>query len=418
MRSFVETPNRIGLKIYLISYWQLSSNQTSTNRMLAFKNSLEAKGYELFFFSHKDSGKIYQDTARNRFRDAITSRLDNSFIRFFYELFILLFKRKERLHVADFYQGSLSLADVILHPEDIIITSAPPSGMFGIGAELKESFACRWISDYRDPWTYGYRLPPFDSPIYGLKRRLYRKEENRYLALADALTIVSQSLRKYYPKAIRRKMQVVGNGANLEAMDLNRIQDRPKKFSILYSGTIYTVQLQEPVFFRVLRQFLSDHLISPEHFQLVFLGSAETPYLSTFIEQEGLKDYTIITKRLGTKEAMEYMYKSSLFLHLRYGKTGDIITSKIYDYLALQKKILLPVSDKGDLETILNYYQSGIICSSEKEIYQAIQNAYQAYLDGESCRCERTDQELLELSREFQTEGLADLIRTLAGATV
>lgn len=402
------------MKAYVISYWQLSSNQTAVNRVQTFVEVLQQNGYETHLFTHCNSNKQFAPTSRNKLRDFITSKQHIAFVKFLYDFFITLLKPREAFELNDFRNGTVALDTVHLQPEDVIITTSPPNGVFAIGFQLKQRFGCKWIMDYRDPWTYGYSLPPFDGLIYRLKKSYYRGLENRYLASVDAVTTVSSSLKKYYPAVYQHKVHIVSNGANASKIDLNLIERHPKVFSIVYSGSIYDIQLKDPSFFSAVKRLIADLSLNPAQFNLLFLGSATNKYLPTYINKLGLDAYTRITPRFSIEAAMPYMYQASLFLHLRYGEIGDIITSKNYDYLMLQKKILLPQSDDGDLATTLKQYNAGYICHGEHETYETLKHLYQQHVAGESLLCKRSTEELKELGRHFQAQQLIYIIHHLA----
>lgn len=402
------------MKVYVISYWQLSSNQTAVNRVQTFVDVLQQHGYETSLFTHFNSNKQYAPTSRNKIRDFITGHQHIGIIKFLYSLFITLVKPREVFSLKDFHNGRIALDSVQLQPEDIVITSSPPNSVFDIGFQLKKQFGCKWIMDYRDPWTYGYSLPPFDGLIYRLKKKYYRRLENSYLTSADAATTVSSSLKKYYPAAYQNKVHIVSNGANASKVDLSLIEAHPKVFSIVYSGSIYDIQLKDPSFFKALKRLIKDLALRPDQFTLLFVGSGTNPYLTTYIKQVGLEAYTQITPRLSIEATMPYMYKACLFLHLKYGKIGDIITSKNYDYLLLQKKILLPKSDGGDLADTLKHYDAGYICDGEQATYETLKTLYEQHTAGESVVCARSADELKELERHFQAQQLIHLISQLA----
>ncbi len=399
------------MKVYLISYWQLTSSQTASNRLQAFVDALEVAGYTPMVFCYANSGKKSEPSVRNRVRDFITTRLNNFIINAFYSFFVTLLKPRERFALADFTNGELSLADCLLSTEDCVITSGPPHAIFTIGSILKTKFGCKWIMDYRDPWTYGYSLPPFDTILFGLKKRLIRKQEIAYLKQADKIITVSESLKGYYPKTFANKIAVVENGANLNHIDVASIVEKPEVFSIVYSGSVYNVQLQDTSFFTALTQFIAQEKLNPNAFRLIFLGSNSNPYLQKFIDKCGLTAYTTITPRLPLQQVLEYLYAANIFLHLRYGTIGGIITSKVYDYLALQKKVLLPQTDNGDIANILEYHGAGIICKNEEQIISELKNAYHNHLTKQSFTCKRTPNEIHELSRDFKTKKLIELIQ-------
>jgi glycosyltransferase involved in cell wall biosynthesis len=204
---------------------------------------------------------------------------------------------------------------------------------------------------------------------------------------------------------------VVENGANTDEMDFTKINGRPDHFSIVYSGTIYDQQMEDISFFKMLARFVRVKHILPANFKVYFIGSSGNSRLHDVIHQYHLDDYVHITERVSLDRLYGYMYEASMFLHLRYSNRSEIITSKQYDYLALQKPILLPVSDKGDIAESIRRHKAGFVCNSEEGIYEVLEMQWQAYLDGSDVRLYRRKEELYRISRQYQVERLNQILR-------
>lgn len=402
------------MRVIYLHYWHPDTHQTSTNRSAAFVKALQEAGMDVQLFTHKNAFRIYENSARNRFRDLLTGNLNFWPLRMLYLLFITVFKRRERIAAADMISAEGSnLASLQIQKEDILISSIPPTELAGLAYDLAMQSGCRWILDYRDPWTYGYKFPPYHYWTYQPRRWYYRTLEKRYLERADLVLTVYDTLKAYYPQEYQHKIKVIENGSNVSEEIRATIQEYPKNFDIVYAGTIFQAQLKEEGFFDAFLLFLQKHQIQPSQCRLHFIGSATNPALQKLIDRKGLKDHCSVTAPIPTAEALAIMAEARLFLHLRYGKIQGLISSKLYDYLAMQKRILLPISDESSIADSLYRYHAGYICHNEQEIIAALETEWTLHQEGVSALSPRSHEELKSIDRYFQAQQLVTLIQAL-----
>lgn len=409
------------MKIILFSYWYKPENKTSVNRARYFRKYLSSFGWDVNLFYYRKQGaktnarkKTFALQGRSSFMQKLGMAFSRKQNHFFFKLiyfFYFLFHKRDIYDFYHIFRSNEMKGELIVQKNDIIITSAPPYSVFNIGFYLKNKFGASWVLDYRDPWTLSY--PPISSGnlINRLRKLLHRNTELRFLNSADLVITVSQSLKDSFPEKYQSKVFVVENGANMDEMDLPKINGRPDHFSIVYSGTIYDQQMEDISFFKMLARFVRVKHILPANFKVYFIGSSGNSRLRDVIHQYHLDDYVHITERVSLDRLYGYMYEASMFLHLRYGNRSEIITSKQYDYLALQKPILLPVSDQGDIAESIRRHKAGFVCNSEDEIYEVLEMQWQAYLDGRDVRLYRRKEELYKISRQYQVERLNQILR-------
>ena len=409
------------MRIYLFSFWFLPDNRTAVNRIRYFKKK--------FIEAQVDMKTIYCD-------DSITMPHQNELfyklphVHVFYKLskfliqkqwytlykiihflYIIIYKRD----VYDFYRNfraAEAQKAFRFTKNDVIITSAPPYSALNIGYYLKRKYGAKWIIDYRDPWTIGYLTLGFSSYSNKLRRVIQRKEEIKFLESADFIITVSDSLKKLFPVKFQHKIKVIPNGANTDEMDLSKINPRPSCFSMVYAGTIHPQQLEQVYFFEVVKKFIVDNNILPENFKIHFVGSSDSSALRNEILKHHLGEYVNITARTDLSVLYEFMYDASMFLHLKYANRDKIITSKQYDYLALQKPILLPETDEGDIQDSILENNAGYVCNSSEELYKVLQKEYSKFENNEDVRIYREEQFVKSISRNTASDKLLELLFT------
>jgi Glycosyltransferase Family 4 len=407
------------MRVFLFSFWFLPDNRTAVNRIKYFKKKFVEAEVDLhLIFCDDGIDKTHQNNLYYKI----------PYVHFFYRFSRFLLKKQwltlykivhffylvsRKRDVYDFYRNYKAIEStraIRFDKNDIVITSAPPYSALNIGYYLKKKFGVKWIIDYRDPWTLGYSTLGYSNFADKLRKLIQRKDELRFLEAADHIITVSESLEKYFPVRFQHKIHVIPNGANTDEMDFNKINGNPQTFSIVYAGTMHPQQLEETYFFNTVKKFLVNEKIEPENFKIHFIGSAESEELKNEIEHYKLNDFINITSRVDFPVLYEYMYNASMFLHLRYANRNKIITSKQFDYLVLQKPILLPQSDSGDIAESILKNKAGYVCNNSDELYFILKQEYSKFIEKQDVRIKRDQQFINQLSRNAASNKLLELL--------
>lgn len=321
-----------------------------------------------------------------------------------------LWKAIHFLHLI-FYQRDVFYPGEIEHSyqkgsKGYIIVSGAHFSYFHSARILAKKIGYKLILDYRDPWTFGYAALGGPKVIHKLKVFLNRKKELSALKYAELVTIVSDSLKQFFPESIRMKVMIIPNGNNFNATEV--IPHPTMTFNILYAGTIYNSQLEDTVFFKALAAFINDkkHL----NIKLQFIGTAHNKALEQILSSYNLKDRVELSGRVKKEELKAYFNNASLFLHLKYSNIRAIITSKQADYLVFKKPILLPVSDNGDIAESILHNNAGYVCNTVEENLAVLEQLYNKFQNGESLVVPQSEEMLLKNSRAYIAKEFVDLV--------
>ncbi len=409
------------MRIYLFSFWFLPDNRTAVNRIKYFKKKFIEANINMQMVFCDDSiplphqNELFYKLPHVHFFYKLSRFLIRKHWFMMYKLVHFLYIITKKRDVYDFYRNFRAIESqkaFRFGKNDVVITSAPPYSALNIGCYLKRKYGIKWIIDYRDPWTLGYPTLGFSNFSDKLRRFTQRKEELKFLDNADYVITVSESLKQLFPAKYQHKIKVIPNGANTDEMSLSKINPRPDCFSIVYAGTIHPQQLEEVYFFEVVRKFVADNNILPENFKIHFVGSSDSTELKDEISKHHLQEYINITSRVDLKVLYEFMYEASMFLQLKYANRDKIITSKQYDYLALQKPILLPASDHGDIQNSIIDNNAGYVCDSREELYSVLQKEYSKFTNNEDVQIYRDDLFIKSISRNTASDKLLELLFT------
>ncbi|WP_207424015.1 hypothetical protein [Desertivirga brevis] len=419
--------------IYILSPYNLDVNTTARNRILSFYSALSKNGLPVKILNPpllerdteaRSKGLLKYDGEQG---DIISFELDESLSERIISKLIgsgnnrmasaLLGFLYLLINGCDFYYPVNSLREYFtsnsLRPRDVLIASGFPYSLFKVAAELARAKNCKLILDYRDPWTYSYK--PLDSKVWisRIKNCLQRNTEDKCLSVANKAFCDSEMVKALFPSQFRHKIGVILNGANLHVIEPRRIVGHYPVFRIVYLGTLYNDQIIDLSFFRSLSQLLRSKQIEPEKFDVLFVGSRSNTMLPDIIDDFGLKEFITVTPRLSLPEAIEIAYTAAAFLHLKYGDRTEIDSSKQLDYLALQKPILLPISDHGNAAKSIKEHNAGYVCESENECYEMLCSLWEKHQKGESFIIPRSKEFLYSISREAEAEKLVEVVRGL-----
>jgi glycosyltransferase involved in cell wall biosynthesis len=233
----------------------------------------------------------------------------------------------------------------------VIITTSPPHSTQLIGLKLKRKFHdIKWIADLRDPWTDIYYYDQF-YPTF-VSKAIDSQYERNVLKNADRILTVGPSLKSSFMlklKGIENKTDTITNG--FDEMDFAGIKAvDPSLFTITYVGTLSS---KYPIsgFLNALGKIRKSHL----NFLLRFVGTV--PENIRQIINSGIPaDSVEFVPYCLHDEAIAFMMKSSMLLLIipEHVNNKNIITGKIFEYIASGKPVLCLGPEDGDAAAILS----------------------------------------------------------------
>lgn len=263
-------------------------------------------------------------------------------------------------------------------PEKMII-SGEPFYLFRLGYSLHQTTHIPWIADYRDDWTTNeLQMEKGGSRVRRWIARLESDYEKKWVGTSEAVVSVSEAYTSRISDFVGIRGLTVENGFEEGLLD-RPSQSLGLEFTVVYSGTLYPSQ-DLSLIFEVLS--LCIHRGNP--FKLIFLGSAfdvkEKKRILDTLPTE-IADWVEVTERLPREEAIVVLQKAHVLLGIAYGAMKGIPSSKLYEYLALGKPVLLCPTDGDLMEQILTDVGLGWFVASPEEGFSAIRSLQQLYND-------------------------------------
>lgn len=372
-------------KVLIVTYYWPPSGGAGVQRWLKFSKYLPEFGWEPLILTINpeyatyptlDSSlekevsaniKVYRTKATNWFnfysRDK-TKVPSSGFATSIQNTFKEKFKRFVRgnFFIPDPRRGwnryAFKKACEIINNENLvhIITTSPPQSTQLIGLKIKKKYPhIKWIADLRDPWTDIYYYDQFYPTC--LAKRIDTFYEKKVLNNADALTTVGPSLKHAFSlkvPAVAEKTLVITNG--YDDADFKTITPvKPSIFTITYVGTLSD---KYPI-----DGFLEALLTIKQNsndFLLRFVGTVTEKIKSTIITSFSA-DYIEFIPYTDHDKAIKYMIDSSLLLLIipEHINNKNVITGKIFEYIASRTPILCIGPEDGDASEILKHSRSG-----------------------------------------------------------
>ena len=307
---------------------------------------------------------------------------------------------------------------------DVIIATAEPFILFRYASKLSQEFNTPWIADYRDTWSSNkLRAPNLLLKIF------YTFVENKYVKTADLITTVSGYLKNLIAQTLKVNLpsEIIINGFD-DALP-NKFRDitqSSKILNIALAGTIYKWHPIESVF-NICSQFVNENKTIQLNFYGVNIEKELQDLLKTNfpILEKSVTFYPKIDNELLVKE----LSKSNIMLLFNdYFISG----TKIYDYLAVKRKILFCFTNEQDAKVLKHKYyssednkkfnnhlqediiketNSGILIENTTHLKNVLQELYLEHNKNGFIECNSYDIE--KYNRKLQVEKLARLIKNL-----
>ncbi|HOS83343.1 MAG TPA: glycosyltransferase [Bacteroidales bacterium] len=308
---------------------------------------------------------------------------------------------------------------------DCILTSGEPFILFRYAHLLSKEFKIPWIADYRDPWTQDKKRS-YDK----ISKFLNKFWEKRYVSTASIITTVTpffrEKIKTLFPA---KRFEIIPNGYNPKSLSkISTISQKSDILRISFIGTIYKWHPIESVL-RVFQTFIQS--IENPRIELRFYGinNAEEYKHLILVRYNFLAKYVSIIPKIQNEQLMEYLAQDNAFLLFNYySYTG----TKIYDYLALKRKILLCYTDdpEGNIlkekyyniqeenidfqqvqSEIIKQTNSGILVKDSTELLDVFSELYSEFIQNGFISCNSINTE--QYSRKIQASNICSLIKDI-----
>lgn len=336
----------------------------------------------------------------------------------FYEVFQFFFPVGPKVHVYKEAHKYLKHNKV-----DLIIATGDPFVLFHYAAKLSKKHNTPWIADYRDPWSQSFSIAKG-----AIQRKIDLFFEKRNVKSASSIVTVDKlfelKIKQLFPS---KSYHIFPNGFDpIEMQKAAANQQGSEVLTFSFIGTIYR--------WHPIRQLLEDFekyslKYSNQHFELKFYGINNADKIEQLINEhfKNLKNKVSIIPKIPNAELLQTLAKDNVLILFNYYQfTG----TKIYDYLGLQRKILLCYTESEEAQNLKNQYyfhsietditpqidiinqtNSGIIVRDSAHLLEVLKDLYDEFQATGQIACDSIGVE--KYSRKIQVEKLAELIKSI-----
>jgi len=262
---------------------------------------------------------------------------------------------------------------------DAIISSSSPVTCHIVASKIKKKHNILWIADLRDLWTQNHNYQ------YGTIRKYFeRKLELRTLKKADMLVTVSpiwvEELKLLHNK---KKIFSITNGFDPEKLKTNSKIRLTSKYTITYTGQIYTEGQDFNVILQALKELILNNSIDKKDIEVLFYGKIREQL------QKAINNYKLneIVKQFGIipwEEVYEKQAESQVLLLFAWGnKDGKgCYPLKSFEYLSAKRPILVTGGLGNDvIEELIEDTNTGTYCRNIEDVKKAVLEYYCEYKD-------------------------------------
>jgi glycosyltransferase involved in cell wall biosynthesis len=293
-----------------------------------------------------------------------------------------------------------------------VLVTANPYTMFFLGYKVHKKTGLPWVADYRDDWTsrgWGHWFTRL--PVLGiLGRWLETRNEQKWLSTASGFVSISPEYVKSIGMHVNRPGEVVYNGYVDEDFARFRQTFNNEVFTVVYNGTLIPMQNIE-MFLSAWIKMVDMHGKNIR-MKLFFLGTAYDQKQKQRIEKYlfGYEDYFEVSGRMPRNEVIRKQSEAHLLLMVAYGAVKGSPGTKIFDYIACHKPVVLCPSDHDVIEQILTSSELAMIANDKQEAEDVLELAIAEFQATGNVKRNPNKEILERFSRFNQTRVLSEAL--------
>jgi len=405
-------------KILLLTYYYFPCNATASNRPNSFAQNLTRHGYNVTVITRHWTGqeKVWSDYLQSDIRPPEIKTVDGVEVHSLpvqaYSYLPRLFSIADTVwqNLTGNFNYELPFAQFVPYiikllsqqKYDYILVSTPPLTVVKAGAELARENKIPLLIDIRD----------FENDIllYKKKQHNWLRQQQHNLLLhyfkkwtkqAAFIFTASPPLTEYIKK-LGNEVFTLTNGFNEDLLLVNEKQDH-QFFTITVTGTLYEMA-NLPVMLETFNLITQRHPEALMKFQ--FIGLLANKKVAEMFRVVLPEDKVVFTERIPQAEAMQRASASHVLMLAGFDEMTGAYTTKIFEYLGLQRNVLQIPGDGDVVEALINYTQAGQAPHTSEEAYQVIMDWYHEWVKTRSLIYRGRTDRIMEYSREKQFEKL------------
>ncbi len=285
---------------------------------------------------------------------------------------------------------------------DVIFATLPRPMATTVAKAIKQEHKIPYVADFRDVIDQ----QPLEHKWYF---RFLGKMETRSCNNADALITVTQHLADMLADRHSVPIHVIPNG--FDPPDFPPVENNGSEyFDIVYCGSLYPGRDPSPLFDAVdgiLRA--GTHDIS--RLRISFYGVPEI-VLNPFVEGRPCAKHVHNMGRVPFEESVRIEQQAAVLMLLSHRAKG-IMTSKVFEYLAIRRPVLSIPGDFDATDTLLQETQAGVAGRTVEQVTKIVLDWYAEWEKTGKLRYYGLPDKIAQYTRETQTQRIAEVLESV-----
>ena len=250
--------------------------------------------------------------------------------------------------INEYYANTVKIIDS--QRINYIVISGPPFSLFFLIKKIKSRYtSIKIIIDYRDGWT-----GRINSKLLYLAKKFSRNIiERKIIKFSDFIIVATNSIKKNLSSITNKKIIILTNGFLNISKRIKR--NKSKKILIGYFGLI-SDRSNSYRDISILHNILKKNIFLQQKYLFYFYG--KNIILDSNIKNFPcfkFKNYIPYNKVLENMSQMDYL----LILHTEKNTSEEVITGKLYDYIAARKPVIFISAGETEGGSIIKKYHLG-----------------------------------------------------------
>lgn len=248
-----------------------------------------------------------------------------------------------------------------------VLTSSPPEAAHLAGWAIATRFGIPWSADLRDLWSQN----PYSRQV-ALRTRIDAVVERAVLGKAQSLITISEPLADRLAEIHGRRPYVVPNGVDLEAYELNRVDEKEAgatgPLTLVHTGALYGGRRDPAPLFAAIARLLASGTLDPTGIRVDFVGRDSEVALE-IAGRHGVRGVVRALPVEPKADALERQRSADVLLLLLRDDRSERGTqpAKAFEYLAARRPILAIGFAGGVADGLLQQTRAGDLFSSRAE---------------------------------------------------
>lgn len=290
---------------------------------------------------------------------------------------------------------------------ETIITTGPPHSLHLIGLQLKQQLNCKWIADFRDPWTtIGYHK---ELKLSASAEAKHKQMEKQVLNTADSILVTSPTTKKEFEALTDRPVTVITNGYDTQIINKQLLDE---KFTLAHIGSFLS-ERNPRILWKALSELINENEAFRTDFELKLIGAVSQEILTAIAEFK-LDAYVNNLGYIPHNDAVAQQQKSQVLLLVEIDSedTKCIIPGKLFEYMVSGRPVVGIGPEGADFSGIIKATNTGVfVMYNEKDKLKSILLEYYNRYKNHTLTVNAVG--LQQYSRKNLTGQLAEVIKGL-----